>query len=73
MSSTVQLSRDQRVVLTNLMQAKLLDMERVRESQLHDRSQVAAARETLLQDADDARQRAGEHEVEGIVGDIDKQ
>jgi len=29
------------------------------------------ARETLLQDADDARQQAGEHEVEGIVSDLD--
>ena len=29
------------------------------------------ARETLLQDADDARQRAGEHEVEGIISDVD--
>jgi DnaK suppressor protein len=58
-------------MLTNLMQVRLLDLEGVRASQLHDLSQVDAARETLLQDSDDARQRAGAHEVEGIVGDID--
>lgn len=71
MPSTAHLSRDHRAILANLMQTRLLDMERERASQLHDQSQVESARQTLLQDADDAGQRAGEHEVEGIVGDID--
>ena len=58
-------------MLANLLQSRLLDLERERASQLQGQSQAAAARQTLLQDADDARQRAGEHEVEGIVADID--
>jgi len=71
MSMTVPISRDQRVVLANLLQTRLLDLAHERESRLHDQPQVEAARQTLLQDADDASQRAGEHEVEGIVSDID--
>jgi RNA polymerase-binding transcription factor DksA len=71
MSSTALLSRDQRVLLAKLMQARLREMKCERASQLHNQSQADSARQTLLQDADDARQRAGEHEVEDIVGDID--
>jgi len=58
-------------VLANLLQSRFLGLERERSSQLQGQSQVEAARQTLLQDADDAGQRAGEHEVEGIVADID--
>ena len=58
-------------MLANLLQSRLVDLERERESQLQVHSQVESARETLLQDADDASQRSGEHEVEGIVSDID--
>jgi DnaK suppressor protein len=71
MPSTAHLSQDQRVVLANLLRSRLVDLGRGRESQLQDQSQVESARETLLQDADDASQRSGEHEVEGIVSDID--
>ena len=71
MQSTTHLSQDQRVVLANLLQSRLVALERERESQLQDQSQVESARQTLLQDADDASQRSGEHEVEGIVSDID--
>jgi RNA polymerase-binding transcription factor DksA len=71
MPSTAHLSQDQRVVLANLLQARLVDLERVRAAQLQGQTQVVSARQTLLQDADDATQRAGEHEVEGTVGDID--
>ena len=71
MTSTVQLSRVQRVVLANLLQSRLLGLERGRELHLEGQSQATSARQTLLQDADDAGQRAGEHELEGIVGDID--
>ena len=71
MTSTVQLSRDQRAVLANLLQARLLGLEQKRELQLQGQSQAVSARQTLLQDADDAGQRSGEHELEGIVGDID--
>jgi RNA polymerase-binding transcription factor DksA len=71
MTPTVHLSLDQRVVLTNLLQGRLLDLDGESESRPQDRSQVESARQTLVQDADDASQRAGEHEVEGIVADID--
>ena len=58
-------------MLANLLRSPLVDLGHGRESQLQDQSQVESARETLLQDADDASQRSGEHEVEGIVSDID--
>lgn len=58
-------------MLANLLQSRLVDLEHERKSQLQGQSQVDSARQTLLQDADDATQRAGEHEVEGIVSDID--
>ena len=71
MPSTVHLSQDQRVVLSNLLQSRLVVLERDRKSQLQEQSQVESARQTVLQNADDASQRSGEHEVEGIVSDID--
>jgi RNA polymerase-binding transcription factor DksA len=71
MPSTAPLSQDQRVALTELLQSRLAELKRERESQLQGQSQVAAARRTLLQDADDASQRAGEHEVEGTFSDIE--
>jgi DnaK suppressor protein len=71
MPSTPPLSRDQRVALAELLQSRLAGLERDRASQLQGLTQAESARQTLLQDADDARQRAGEHEVEGIVSDID--
>jgi hypothetical protein len=63
MQSTAHLSQDQRVVLANLLQSRLVDLGRERESQLQDQSQVESASETLLQDADDASQQSGEREV----------
>jgi RNA polymerase-binding transcription factor DksA len=71
MPSTSQLSQDQRIVLADLLQSQLAGLEQTRASQLQGQMQVESARQTLLQDADDASQRAGEHEVEGIVSDID--
>ena len=70
MTSTVPFSREQLATLASLLQSRLAGLELGRASQLHHRSQVEMARETLLQDADDARQRAGEHEVEGIASDV---
>ena len=55
----------------DLLQTRLAGFERERASQLQGLSQVDSAHQTLLQDADDARQRAGEHEVEGAVSDTD--
>jgi DnaK suppressor protein len=71
MPSTAHLSQEQRIKLFHLLQSRLADFERDRAAQLHGLTQAESARETLLQDADDARQRAGEHEVEAIVSDID--
>ncbi len=70
MPSTAQLSQEQRVVLASILQARLVDLERTRESELQGQSQVESARRTLLQDADDASQRSGDHEVEGTASDI---
>ena len=71
MQSTPHLSRDQRVELADILQTRLDSFERDRASQLDGLSQAESARQTLLQDADDASQRAGEHEVEGLVSDIE--
>jgi DnaK suppressor protein len=65
------LSQAQRVALADLLQSALDALERERTSQLLGLSQADSARQTLLQDADDGRQRAGEHEVEGSVLDLD--
>ncbi len=71
MPSTTPLSQDQRAALAVLLQSRLAGLESDRASQLQGLTRVESARRTLLQDADDASQRAGEHEVEGIVADID--
>jgi hypothetical protein len=46
-------------------------MERQRASQLHGLSPAESARQTLPEDADDATQVSGAHEVEGSLSDID--
>jgi DnaK suppressor protein len=71
MPPAAHLSQDQRVVLAKLLESRLVELQRERESQLKGQSQVESARQTLLQDADDASQWSGEHEVEGIVSDIE--
>jgi len=71
MPSTTHLSQDQRGVLAKLLQSRLAGFERYRALQLQGLTQAESARESLLQDGDDARQRAGEREVEGTVSDID--
>jgi|SRR5450830_51365 len=69
MPTTSHLSQEQRVALSALLQSRLIDLQR--QSQLQGLSQVESARQTLIQDADDSRQLAGEHEVEGILSDIE--
>lgn len=71
MSTNTPLSQDQRVELASRLQSRFTDMELQRESHLQGLSPAESARQTLLQDADDATQRAGAHEVEGSVSDID--
>lgn len=73
MPSTTPLSQEQRIALFDLLQAQLASFERDRAAQLHGLTQAESARERLLQDADDARQRAGAHEVEAIVAEIDSE
>jgi len=68
---TAHLSQHQRGVLAELLQSRLAEFERDRASRLQGQSPVASARQTRLQDADDGRQRAGEHEVEDVVANID--
>ncbi len=67
------LSRDQRGVLEGLLQSRLAEFEVDSAIHLNGLTQAESAHEVLLRDPDDASQRAGAHEVEGIVADIDSQ
>lgn len=71
MTTKTQLSDEQRADLAVLLESRIGEMERTRTSRLRGLSQVDSAHQTLLQDADDATQRAGRHEVEGSLADID--
>ena len=71
MLPTSQLSQEQRVLLLQLLESRLAGFKQNSASHLQGLTQAERANLTLLQDADDASQRAGEHEVEGIVSDID--
>lgn len=71
MTQKTHLSHEERAFLAALLQSRIEAMERERVSQLHGLSQAEAARQTLLQDADDATQLSGSHEVEGSLSDID--
>ena len=73
MPNSAHLSLAQRSTLFQLLQSRLTEFERDGTSHLDGFTQVESARQTLQQDADDARQRAGEHEVEAIVSDIDSE
>lgn len=73
MSSNIplRLSPVQRLEFAALLESRRADHERLSNSQREGQSQVESARRVSLQDADDASQRAGIHEVEDIVADID--
>jgi DnaK suppressor protein len=71
MSKTPHLSHPQRRVLLDLLQSRLGALESKRAAQSGGLSQAEAARQSLVQDADDAREYAGAHEVESILSDID--
>ena len=71
MAMTASLTREQRAWLADRLQSRLDDLIGRRALELQSLSEVDAAHETLVSDADDASQRAGEHEVEGIVLDLD--
>ncbi|WP_019938918.1 TraR/DksA C4-type zinc finger protein [Bordetella sp. FB-8] len=58
-------------MLADLLQSRLARFEDESVFRLNGLTQAKSASQTLMDDADDARQRAGDHEVEGIVSDID--
>jgi DnaK suppressor protein len=66
-----QLTEDQRGVLQRELQSQLDAMRSRSGAVSGGMSQVDHAAEVARQDADDATQRAGDREVEDIVGDID--
>jgi DnaK suppressor protein len=70
MLSTAHPSTTQRAVLTDLLYARLTALEQAREAEFQGLSQAESARETLLQDADDAAQRASAYEVDATVSDL---
>jgi DnaK suppressor protein len=70
MPATAHPSTTQRAVLTDLLHARLATLEQARATEFQGLSQAESARETLLQDADDAGQRASAHEVEATVSDL---
>lgn len=69
MSSSFPLPRAQRNPLEGLLQSQLQALERQTASHLEGLSQVDHAQLALQQDADDASQRAGDHEFESAVSD----
>lgn len=70
MTSQDHLSKDQRRTLASQLQTHLDDALRSRATQAQGRSQAELAREVLMQDADDASQRAGAHEVDARLADL---
>lgn len=71
MSSTNPLSQDQRNVLFHLLESRLAEFKQERLTQLYGLTQAESAREVLSDDADDASQRASEHEVEAIITEME--
>ncbi len=69
--SKANLSDDQRLALCRNLQSRLTALERQSDSQLTGLSQAESARQILLPDADDATQRAGTHDVEATVSNLE--
>ena len=70
MTSKDHLSHDQRNTLADQLQLRLDDALRSHAPQAQGTSQAESAREVLMQDADDARQGAGAHEVEATLANL---
>ena len=70
---THSLSNDERATLARALQLRREALERQMSSHLHDQSRVEFARDLLLQDGDDAPQRASDREVDQALSDIDLQ
>lgn len=67
------LSKEHRATLVHALQMRRQALEQQMSSHLHDQSRVEFARELLLQDGDDAPQRASDREVDQTLSDIDLQ
>jgi DnaK suppressor protein len=70
MSNAAQITEAQRHFLQQKLQSQLVALEVQSRARLEGQSQAEHARQVLLQDADDATQQDGAHEVEGTVSDI---
>ena len=70
MTSTDHLSQAQRQALASQLQSRLDDALRSCAPDAQGRSQAESAREVSMQDADDATQRAGAHEVDAALADL---
>ena len=71
MTTNSHLSESQRHTLAFALQEQLTALEHQKESFLQGMSQTEHTHQILLEEVDDAIQRAGAHEVEAIVSDID--
>ena len=71
MSPDPALTAAQRLRLEAILKSRIAELQRRSAVRLHGASQVQEAQLERLQDADDASERAGAHEVDGIVSDID--
>jgi RNA polymerase-binding transcription factor DksA len=71
MSTRSHLTEAQRAILQRALQSRMDDMVRQGRTDTQGLSQADHALEVARQDADDATQQAGAHEVEASVADID--
>jgi len=69
MTMQTELTQPQRGVLQRVLQSQLDALQRRSDQRLEGLSQAGHAGVVIEQDADDAAQRAGDHEVEDIVAD----
>ena len=67
------LSKEQQATLAHALQVRRQALERQMALHQHDQSRVEFARDLLLQDGDDAPQRASDREVDQTLSDIDLQ
>ena len=70
---THSISNEERATLARALQLRREALERQMSTHLHDQSRVEFARDLLLQDGDDAPQRASDREVDQTLADIDLQ
>jgi len=67
------ITEDQRATLAEALKTRRLALERQMALHQHDQTRVEFARDLLLQDGDDAPQRASDREVDQALSDIDLQ